>query len=144
MPPTPTTTRRRNDGDDEHGAEIFEILDRVDAINLVRKSSKSELSSRFFGRLKFFGCPKNQIFENLQMAEKAAQTAWILMIFGPNWSRRHELTFSKFSVTFRAFRLFKIFSWDSLGGCDLFGPKIVKIRAIFAIFRPFKDFVAVR
>ena len=67
MPPTPTTTttttidddRRRDDDDvDEHGAEIFEILDRVDAINLVQKSSKSELSSRFFGRSKFFGCKK--------------------------------------------------------------------------------------
>ena len=51
--------RRRDDDDvDEHGAEIFEILDRVDAINLVQKSSKSELSSRFFGRSKFFGCKK--------------------------------------------------------------------------------------
>ena len=67
MPPTPTTTttttidddRRRDDDDvDEHGSEIFEILDRVDAINLVQKSSKSELSSRFFGRSKFFGCKK--------------------------------------------------------------------------------------
>ena len=66
MPPTPTTTtttidddRRRDDDDvDEHGAEVFEILDRVDAINLVQKSSKSELSSRFFGRSKFFGCKK--------------------------------------------------------------------------------------
>ena len=34
--------------------EIFSKFYRVDAINLVQKSSKSELSSRFSGRLKFF------------------------------------------------------------------------------------------
>ena len=32
--------------------KIFEKLDRGDAIDFVKKSSKSELSSRFFGRLK--------------------------------------------------------------------------------------------
>ena len=41
-----------DDGDD--GAEnFFENLDRVDAVDSVRFSSKSELSSRVFGRLKF-------------------------------------------------------------------------------------------
>ena len=35
-------------------SNFFQILVRVDAIDLVRKSSKSELSSRFFGRLKIF------------------------------------------------------------------------------------------
>ena len=35
------------------GAKIFEKPDRVVAIDFVQKSSKSELSSRFFGRLKF-------------------------------------------------------------------------------------------
>ena len=62
MPPTPTTIdddRRRDDDDvGEHGAEIFEILDRVDAINLVQKSSKSELSSQSFSRSKFWGAKK--------------------------------------------------------------------------------------
>merc|ERR1712078_922499 len=30
------------------------------------------------------------------------------------------------------------FFYDRSGRCDSFGPKIVKIRAILAIFRPFK------
>ena len=42
-----------NDDDDQHGAQFFfRNLDRVDAVDFVKKSSKSELSSRFFGRLK--------------------------------------------------------------------------------------------
>ena len=53
-------------GDDDDGAkvfrrrekknqrrDIFQKLDRLDAVDFVKKSSKSELSSRFFGRLKF-------------------------------------------------------------------------------------------
>ena len=36
----------------------FRKADLVDAINLVQKSSKSELSSRFFGRSKFWGAKK--------------------------------------------------------------------------------------
>ena len=47
---------------------------------------------------------------------------------------------TNFLRTFLSFCSFQIFSWDSLGRCDLFGPKIVKIRAILAIFRPFEDF----
>ena len=38
----------------ERRAKFFRNLDRVGAIVLVKKSSKSELSSRFLGRLKFF------------------------------------------------------------------------------------------
>ena len=34
------------------GAKIFEKLDRGDAIDFIKKSSKSELSSRFFGRFR--------------------------------------------------------------------------------------------
>ena len=34
------------------------MIDRVGAIHLVQKSSKSELSSRFFGRSKFWGAKK--------------------------------------------------------------------------------------
>ena len=34
-------------------AKIFQKLDRLDAVDFVKKSSKSELSSRFSGRLKF-------------------------------------------------------------------------------------------
>ena len=34
------------------------MIDRVGAIHLVQKSSKSELSSRFFGRSKFWGAEK--------------------------------------------------------------------------------------
>ena len=58
---------------------------------MVQKSSKSELSSRFFGRSKVFGCEKNRIFENVDLAKT-----------------------------------------------NRFRPKIVKIRAILAIFRPFE------
>ena len=32
---------------------FFQMIDRVGAVILVQKSCKSELSSRFFGRLKF-------------------------------------------------------------------------------------------
>ena len=39
----------------ERRANLFRNLDRVGAIVLVKKSSKWELSSRFFGRLKFSG-----------------------------------------------------------------------------------------
>ncbi len=42
--------RRENFLDD---AKSFEKIDRVDAIDFVQKSSKSELSSRFLGRFKF-------------------------------------------------------------------------------------------
>ena len=45
--------------DDEHGAQIFfRNLDRAGAVDFVKKSSKSELSSRFLSRLKFgnFAC----------------------------------------------------------------------------------------
>ena len=41
-------------GEIEVVIEKFSILVRVDAIDLIRKSSKSEPSSRFFGRLKIF------------------------------------------------------------------------------------------
>ena len=58
MPPTPSTTvsrsfrevfgrKRRN--------KIFEMIVFIAAIDSVKFSSKSELSSRFFGRLKFSG-----------------------------------------------------------------------------------------
>ena len=48
--------------------------------------------------------------------------------------------FSNFSGTFRSFRSFEIVSSNILRRCDLFGPKIVKIRAILAIFQSFEDF----
>ena len=35
-------------------SKIFQKIGRAETIRLVRKSSKSELSSRFFGRLKLF------------------------------------------------------------------------------------------
>ena len=35
------------------GPKIFQKLDRLDAVDFVKKSSKSELSSQFSGRLKF-------------------------------------------------------------------------------------------
>ena len=38
--------------------KIFRKTDLVDAINLVQKSSKSELSSRFLSRSKFWGAKK--------------------------------------------------------------------------------------
>ena len=39
-------------------SKFFQILVRGDAINLVQKSSKSELSSRFLSRSKFWGAKK--------------------------------------------------------------------------------------
>ena len=49
---TATMTRGRGDDDDDVRSKIFQKIGRVGAIDLVRKSSKSEPSSRFFGRLK--------------------------------------------------------------------------------------------
>ena len=49
---TATMTRRRGDDDDDVRSKIFQKIGRVDAIDLVQKSSKSEPSSQFFGRLK--------------------------------------------------------------------------------------------
>ena len=74
---------------------------------------------------------------------KIARMARILTIFEPNKSSRRDLffeNFSNFSGTFGSFRSFDFFSSNSLRRCDFFGPKIVKIRAILAIFRPFEDF----
>lgn len=58
-----------DDGDDHHDDDdddatmtttvvqfFFQILVCIDAIDLVRKSSKSELFSRFFGRSGFWRC----------------------------------------------------------------------------------------
>ena len=42
------------------------------------------------------------------------------------------------------FRSFEKFSKNRPRRCDDLGPKIVKIGAILAIFRPIKDFDAVR
>ena len=41
---------------------------------------------------------------------------------------------------FCSFRSSEKFSSNSLRRCDFFAPNFVKIRAILAIFRPFKDF----
>ena len=49
---TATMTRGRGDDDDDVRSKIFQKIGRVGAIDLVRKSSKSEPSSQFFGRLK--------------------------------------------------------------------------------------------
>ena len=43
----------RSDKKKFDGAKFFEKLDRVAAIDFVKKSLKSELSSRFLSRLKF-------------------------------------------------------------------------------------------
>ena len=101
---------------------------------------------------------------------KIARMAPILTIFGPKSSQQCDLfvekfsneraneqtndlckNFSKFFRTFfdfvfdflkifRALRSFEIFSKNRSRRDDSFGPKIVKIRAILAIFRPFEDF----
>ena len=48
--------------------------------------------------------------------------------------------FSNFSKHFRSFRSFENFSKNRLRRDDSFGPKIVEIGAILAIFRPFEIF----
>ena len=62
MPPTPTLSRNFSKFSRSF-CEVFadnaqilflEMIDFVAAIDSVKKSSKSELSSRFFGRLKFW------------------------------------------------------------------------------------------
>ena len=74
--------------------------------------------------------------------------ARILTIFGPNESSRRDLFFEKFSKGQNEQKYFKKFSENFSKNRsrrrDRFGPKIVKIGAILAIFRPFKDFDAVR
>ena len=49
---------------------------------------------------------------------------------------------SVFSCVCSVFRLFEKFSKNRSHRCDDFGPKIVKIEAILAIFCSFKDFRA--
>ena len=49
-----------------------------------------------------------------------------------------------FFVRFFVFVFVRKFSKNRSRRCDDFGQKLVKIRAILAIFRPFKDFDAVR
>ena len=49
---TATMTRGRGDDDDDVRSKIFQKIGRVAAMILVQKSSKSEPSSRFLGRLK--------------------------------------------------------------------------------------------
>ena len=49
---TATMTRPRGDDDDDVRSKIFQKIGGGAAIDLVQKSSKSEASSRFFGRLK--------------------------------------------------------------------------------------------
>ena len=46
----------------ERRANFFRNLDRVGAIVFVKKSSKSELSSRFFSRLKIFGSKRPGLY----------------------------------------------------------------------------------
>ena len=41
--------------DDDGSKNLLEMIDFIAAIDSIKKSSKSEPSSRFFGRLKFFG-----------------------------------------------------------------------------------------
>ena len=53
-------------GDDDENVAIFlKNIDLVVAMKSIQESSKSELSSHFFGRSKFFGCQKNRIFAKL-------------------------------------------------------------------------------
>ena len=52
--------RRRRTKKFEKKRSLFQMIDQVMTINSVQKSSKSELSSRFFGRLKILAtCPKS-------------------------------------------------------------------------------------
>ena len=54
------------------------------------------------------------------------------------------MKFSK-SLSVSSFRRsFKKFGKNGSRRCDFFGPKIVEIRAILAIFRPFEVFAGVR
>ena len=48
--------------------------------------------------------------------------------------------FSNFSKSVHSFHSFEIFSKNRLRRDDSFGPKIVEIGAILAIFRPFETF----
>ena len=70
----------KND-DDEHGAQFFfQNLVRVDAVDLIKKSSKSELSSQFFGRLQIlpdwtFLCGANTEPKNTTLLETMASWA---------------------------------------------------------------------
>ena len=62
-----------------------------------------------------------------------------ILDFFANFSQKCSIIF-KFFRNFSFVSFVHFFSWDSLGRCDLFGPKIIKIRAILAIFRSFEDF----
>ena len=90
---------------------------------------------------------------------KIARIAPISKILGSNESSRCDLfletswkernkrkdfkqfeNFSNFAKSLRSFRSFEKFSKNRLRRDDSFGPKIVEIGAILAIFRPFEFF----
>ena len=81
-----------------------------------------------------FGCP--EFFFDVQN---------ITVIFYTYWQPKNYLilfflAFWNLLTNFCSFRSFVFFSWNSLRRCDVFGPKIINIRAILVIFRPFEDF----
>ena len=85
--------------------------DLVEAINLVQKSSKSELSSRFFGRSKFlaiavFKCIRtySNVFRSSSKPIYMRRT-WRLLTFGSNVANCCE-TFAIFSQLFASFSQF--------------------------------------
>ena len=60
-------------------------------------------------------------------------------MIGAYFSKMFEMI-SNFSKSFRSFRSFDFFSKNRSRRDDSFGPKIVEIGAILAIFRPFEFF----
>ena len=60
----------------EWRGKLSEMLEFIAAIDSVKFSSKSELSSRFFGRLKFFGRDFSQVFWRFRTFSEAFGRVW--------------------------------------------------------------------
>ena len=117
MPPTPRRRRRRDDETTKRRWRrrarrgiCCRILDRVDAINLVQKSLKSRLSSRFFSRLKFWGDKKVEFSSGRLPPEDGSVRPQTLSKRVSNDSR--HFIFRRQTKNWRHFQVGKIsFSW---------------------------------
>ena len=108
----------------------------------IKKNEKTTTAADDRPRTKATRKKKRQQFgqqDSSNLGERLLNPSWIRKII--KYFSNFFANFSKiFLKYFRSFRPFENFSKNRSRRDDSFGPKIVKIRAILAIFRPFKDF----
>ena len=122
------------------------MIDRVGAIHLVQKSSKSELSSRFFGRSKFWGAKKIEFSNGRLPPEDGSVRPQTL---GKRVSDIPDISFfdvenkfpAKFSTKIFVGKFFcqnsaKCLFWRSCAGLDVTGRCASKIHCQTYRFQP--------